>query len=161
MVFRNIVKQCIIQIRQGLWPRTVLRKITDPLPFPAHWAQIFSIWLESQRRNWTFYPKYYCKIVAQRPFLRDRTCSKHVRGGGRRVSSNSLVWISHRQLPGPGLWSSGLDLQITFQTNSEIQLGRSMYENSTWRLLEWERKIVQRIWEPVWHFIRYGDLGFF
>lgn len=82
MVLRNIVKQCIIQIRQGLWPRTVLRKVTEPVPFPAHWAQIFSIWLESQRRNWTFYPKYYCKMVASRPFLRERTWASMCKVGG-------------------------------------------------------------------------------
>lgn len=82
MVLRNIVKQCIIQIRQGLWPRTVLRKVTEPVPFPAHWAQIFSIWLESQRRNWIFYPKYYCKMVALRPFLRDRTWASTCKVGG-------------------------------------------------------------------------------
>lgn len=38
MVFHNIVELCIIQIRPELWPRTVLRKITDPLPFLARGA---------------------------------------------------------------------------------------------------------------------------
>ena len=31
------------------------------MPFSAHWAQIFSVWPESQKRNWTLYPKYYVK----------------------------------------------------------------------------------------------------
>lgn len=125
MVFRNTVEQCIIQIRQGFWPRTVLRKITDPLPFLAHWAQILSVWLESQRANWTFYPKYFCEILAQRPFPRDRSCSVG-RVGGSLVSEPGA---GCRQ---PATLGGGLQLQITFQMSSELQLGRSMYENSTW-----------------------------
>ena len=104
MVFRNIVERCIIQIRPGLWPRTVLRKITDLLPFLAHWAQIFSVWLESQRENWTFYPKYDCKTVAQRLFRRDRSCDRLGQGRGRAsgwvagLGSEAVGWICKSHL---------------------------------------------------------------
>ena len=155
MVFHNIVELCIIQIRPELWPRTVLRKITDPLPFLAHWAQIFSVCLESQRGNWTFYPKHYCKTVAQRLCQRDKSCGKLGQGRGRTSESGD------RQRPGLGLRNRALDLQITFQTSSEIQLGRSVYENSTWGYCGGNAKLRWGFSNSSDTVVRYGERWLF
>lgn len=132
MVFPNFVEPCIIQMRQELWPINVFRKITDPLPSLAHWAQIFSVSLESQRGKWMFYPKYNCKLVKDRLFPRDRSYGGQTWAGREGQFLTQSCLSQNRQSPGPVLWCLGLDLQIISHMSSKTQLGSLMHENSTW-----------------------------
>lgn len=149
MVFRNIVEPCIIQIRPALWPRTVLRKITAPLPFLAHWAQTFSVWLESPKGNWNT-PNIVVKQRHEGSLLRYSW-----------VRWRQSLWICDRQRPGLGLWSPRLDLQITFQMSSEIQLRRSMYESSTWGSCSGNAKLCWGFQNPSDGAVRDGEVWLF
>lgn len=116
MVFHNIVELCIIQIRPELWPRTVLRKITDPLPFLAHGAHGSSLSAWNHKEE----TEHFTQNIIVKQWHK------------ASFQETSPAWSGqNRQRPGLGLRNSGLDLQITFQRSSEKQLGRSVYENST------------------------------
>lgn len=148
MVFRNIVEQCIIQMRQELQPRTILRKITDPLPFLALWAQIFSVWLESQRGNWTFYPKYYCKLVAEKSFPKDRSCDGRTWAGGGRLVSHAASRQNSHQNPVSEVVGRICKSHLT-------GTGDTIREINAWKQhlgrLQWECQRVLRVQEPFWH----------
>lgn len=93
--------------------------------------------------------------MAQRLFPRDKSCSKLGRGRGRTSESGE------RQRPGLGLRNSGLDLQIRFQTSSEKQLGRSVYENSTWGYWGGNAKLCWGFNNSSDTVVRYGERWLF
>lgn len=141
MVFSNIVRQCITQIRQGLWPRIVLREITAPLPFLAYWVSPVCLCL-------TGITKRKVNILSQILLYNSGTKSKGLVLQETRWGKECPHSVSHLNQEQALARSWALKQWAGFANHISNEQWDTIREISVWKqhlgLPEWECKSVLR-----------------